>query len=256
MPDVTQPNAGFIPFASPQGPAFAPQGFDFGQLIQQIAGQVIPALPNLIASVLSANPTLGTQLKAQSASVPGIQPGYTPQGYAPHSYAPQSYVQQGFGPQGFDFGHLAQQVASQVLPALPGLLLGLLSSHPVIGPQLQRQGVSAAPGMTPQSAFGPGQNAQWGGTGFNVFGAVPTPGFGGTPNAGFGAPATGFGIGSTSGIAAAPAGFAPQGFDFGQFAQQLASQVAPALPGLILGLLSANPMLSSQQQQARPHTTH
>jgi hypothetical protein len=35
----------------------------------------------------------------------------------------------------------------------------------------------------------------------------------------------------------------PQGFDIGQFAQQIAGQ---AVPGLIMGLLSAHPQLRAQ----------
>jgi hypothetical protein len=54
--------------------------------------------------------------------------------------------------------------------------------------------------------------------------------------------------------AAPSAGVSPQGFDFGQFAQQLAGQAAQALPGLILGILSAHP--TTQQSSTGSATIH
>jgi hypothetical protein len=52
-------------FGSTPSPGVTPQGFDFGQLAQQIAGQVAPMLPGLIMSVLSSRPTVGSQAGSQ-----------------------------------------------------------------------------------------------------------------------------------------------------------------------------------------------
>ena len=131
-------------------------------------------------------------------------------------------------PQGFDFGQFAQQLAGQAAQALPGLIMGLLAAHPTIGPQMRAQ--SAGPqGVSPQSLFNIGVQTPFGGGGFSMFEATPQ------------------------------AGVSPQGFDFGQFAQQLAGQAAQALPGLIMGLLAANPAIGPQLaagQTARATTVH
>ncbi|HTR14467.1 MAG TPA: hypothetical protein VMI72_14740 [Roseiarcus sp.] len=197
MAQASQPGVtGFLPFGSAQGatPAgVAPQGFDFGQFAQQLAGQAAQALPGLIMSVLSAQP----QLRAQSAAPEGVSP------------------------QGFDFGRFAHQLAGQAAQALPGLIMGLLAAHPTIGPQLAAQ--SAGPqGVSPQSLL----NIQTPFGGASLFGATPQ------------------------------AGVSPQGFDFGQFAQQLAGQAAQALPGLIMGLLAANPTIAPQQAAAGSAMVH
>jgi len=50
-------------------------------------------------------------------------------------------------------------------------------------------------------------------------------------------------------------GVSPQGFDFGAFAQQIAGQAAQALPGIIMSLFAANPVVGpamKQQQQGGP----
>src|ERR1700722_6980777 len=98
-------NTAFLPFGQVQsGPPAGvnPQGFDFGQLAQQIAGQAAQALPGLIMGLLSSNPVIAPQMRAQSASPQGVSP------------------------QGFDFGQLAKNIAGQAAHALPGLIMGLL----------------------------------------------------------------------------------------------------------------------------------
>jgi uncharacterized membrane protein len=242
MIDQTQVNSGFIPFgAGPSG--VLPQGFDFGQFAQQIAGQAAQALPGLIMGLLAAHPVVGQQVRAQSAAPQAAAPqGFSPQGFdfgqfaqqiagraaqalpglimgllAAHpvvgqqvraqSAAPQAAAPQGFSPQGFDFGQFAQQIAGQAAQALPGLIMGLLSANPMVGQQLRAQSVA------PQGAAPPGFAPQ------------------------------GF----------APQGFAPQGFDFGQFAQQIAGQVATTLPSVIMNILSSRPMVGSA---AGSQTTH
>ena len=180
--------------AAPQ--EISPQGFDFGQFAQQIAGQAAQALPGLIMGLLSANPMIVQQAR--------------PQSFAPQSAAPSSFMT----PQGFDFGQLAQQIAGQAAHVLPGLLMGLLSANPVVGPQLRAQS-AAAPGVSPQSLLNLGVNTPFGGGGISLFGSAPT------------------------------AGVTPQGFDFGQLAQQIAGQVATTLPSVIMSILSSRPMVGS-----------
>ena len=208
----------FLPFGAAPSAGVSPQGFDFGQFAQQLAGQAAQALPGLILSLLSANPTIGPQMRAQGVSPQslinlGLQTPFGGGGVSLLGAAPSA----GVSPQGFDFGQFAQQLAGQAAQALPGLILSLLSAHPTIGPQMRVQGVS------PQSLINLGVQTPFGGGGVSLFGAAPS------------------------------AGVSPQGFDFGQFAQQLAGQAAQVLPGLILSLLSANPTIGPQMRaQAAP----
>jgi hypothetical protein len=140
MADSTQSglSSGFLPFGATPPAGVSPQGFDFGQFAQQLAGQAAQALPGLIMGLLSAHPTIGPQLRAQSAGVSpqgfnfGIQTPIGGIGFGLSGAAPQV----GVSPQGFDFGQFAQQLAGQAAQALPGLIMGLLSAHPTIGPQL------------------------------------------------------------------------------------------------------------------------
>ena len=209
----------FLPFGAAPSAGVSPQGFDFGQFAQQLAGQAAQALPGLILSILSANPTIGPQMRAQGVSPQslinlGLQTPFGGGGVSLFGAAPSA----GVSPQGFDFGQFAQQLAGQAAQALPGLILSLLSAHPTIGPQMRVQGVS------PQSLINLGVQTPFGGGGVSLFGAAPS------------------------------AGVSPQGFDFGQFAQQLAGQAAQALPGLILGILSAHP--TTQQSSTGSATIH
>jgi hypothetical protein len=121
----------------------------------------------------------------------------------------------GVSPQGFDFAQLAQQIAAQIFPLLPGLVTSVLSAHPTIGPQLRAQGASPHAGV-PQPPYNFGFSTPPGVGGIGPFGATPS------------------------------LGFVPQGIDFGQIAQQIASQVLPILPGLVLGVLSAHPVIGPQ----------
>jgi hypothetical protein len=203
----------FLPFGAAPSAGVSPQGFDFGQFAQQLAGQAAQALPGLILSLLSANPTIGPQMRAQGISPQslinlGLQTPFGGGGVSLFGAAPSA----GVSPQGFDFGQFAQQLAGLAAQALPGLILSLLSAHPTIGPQMRAQGVS------PQSLINLGLQTPFGGGGVSLFGAAPS------------------------------AGVSPQGFDFGQFAQQLAGQAAQALPGLILSLLSAHPTIGPQMR--------
>jgi hypothetical protein len=284
MSDVTQSNTGFIPFIAPSAAGLTPQGFDFGQIAQQIAGQVLPVLPGLVLGVLSAHPTIGAQLRSQSALLPGFPPQTsfgigvnTPLGGAGFGLSGATPTP-GFMPQGFDFNQIAQQIVGQLLPVLPGLILGVLSAHPTIGPQLRGQVTApqaATPvGFAPQGfdinqlvqqivktatsliptlissvlaahpTLGPQLRAQsWSPQGF----AAQSP-----PNFSVNTPLGGAGLGLPG---STPQAVTPQGLDFGQLTQQIVGQVIPVLPGLITSLLSANPVLSAQQQ-ARGQTTH
>jgi hypothetical protein len=274
MSDVASPTAGFIPFVAPSVAGFSPQGFDFGQVTQQIAAQILPILPGLVTSVLSAHPTIGPQMRAQT---------FAPQ--SPFNFGVNTPLGGtglglfGAAPQGTDFGQVAQQIAGQVIPILPGLVLGVLSAHPVIGPQLRGQGASP-PGASPfnvmQQGYDPNQLVQQ-----IVKTAVPLlpifitsllsahPGLGSQwqgqsvlPNGfssqspfnfGINTPIGGAGVGL---FGTAPmAGAAPQGIDLSNLTQQIAGQVVPILPGLITSILSTNAVLSAQQP-ARGHTTH
>jgi hypothetical protein len=291
---------------SPQG--FSPQGLDFGHIAGQIAGQILPKLPGLIMSLLAANPAIGAQVRAQSAtpfagSPQGFAPqgfapqgfapqgfapqgftpqgfapqgfapqGFTPQGFAPQGFAPQGFTPQGVNPQGFDFGQILSQITSQIVPALPGLVMGLLSANPAIGAQVRTE--SATPfatgpsGVSPQG-FNLGHLAQQivghvapmlPGLIFSVLSTDPnvasqlrTAGATVQPFPNYASSSTpvggtGFGtFGSVPGV-----GVSPQGFDLGHLAQQVSSQLLPALPGLIASLLATNPTIGSQP---RP-TTH
>jgi hypothetical protein len=128
-----------------------------------------------------------------------------------------AYQQGGYSPQGFDLGHLAQQIAGQAAQVLPGLIMGLLAAHPTLGPQMRAQ-AAGMQGLSPQSLFNFGVQSPIGGLGFSLFGANPQ------------------------------AGLSPQGLDWGQLAQQIAGQTAQALPGLIMSILAANPMLGTQMR--------
>src|SRR5215471_20086323 len=174
MADATQ--SGFLPFGS--NPGVSPQGFDFGQFAQQLAGQAAQALPGLIMGLLAAHPTVGPQLRAQMAGPQGVSPqslinlGFQSPfgggGFSLFGATPQA----GVSPQGFDLGQFAQQLAGQAAQALPGLIMGLLAAHPTIGPQLRAQ--SAGPqGVSPQSLINLGFQSPFGGGGFSLFGATP-----------------------------------------------------------------------------------
>jgi len=193
------------------GGGVAPAGFDINQIVQQVAGAAAQALPGLIMGLLSAHP----QLKPQSSGVSpqglfnfGVQTPFGGVGLDLFSNQPQ------VRPQGFDIGQIAQQVAGAAAQALPGLILGLLSAHP----QLKTQSASA--GVSPQGLFNFGVQTPFGGGGISLFGAQPQ--------------------------------VSPQGFDIGQIAQQVAGAAAQALPGLILGLLSAHPQLKAQSAGVSP----
>jgi hypothetical protein len=176
---------GFNAFGS--NPGISPQGFDFGQLAHQVAGTIVPMLPGLIMSILSANPAVASPLRTQGAAPTGVLP------------------------QGFDISQLVQQLAGQAVQALPGLIMGLLSAHPIAGAQVRAQGVA------PQSLLDIGIRTPFGGGNIGLFGSNP--------------------------------GVSPQGFDLNTIAQQL----VPMLPGLIMSVFSNNPALG---QQLRSGTVH
>jgi hypothetical protein len=95
------------------------------------------------------------------------------------------------------------QFAQQLGGAVAQALPGVIMSLLSAGPQ---QGGS----VKPQGLVDIGIQTPIGGGGFSLFGA-------------------------------GPGAVAPRGFDVGQFAQQLGGAVAQALPGVIMGLLSAGP---------------
>src|SRR5579884_1719056 len=111
----------------------APQGFDFGQVAQQLAGAAAQALPGLIMGLLSAHPQV-QQMRPQSANglAPqsliniGLQTPFGGGGFSLFDSAPQ------LSPQGFDFGQIAQQLvgtaAQQVSQQIPSIVSGILSS--------------------------------------------------------------------------------------------------------------------------------
>jgi hypothetical protein len=217
--------APFIPYgavplgASPMagGGGVSPQGFDFGGFAQQIAGQAAQYLPGIIMSLFAAHPVVGPAVRQQQGVAPqGFQLQTPLGGFGWSSAAPQ-LGGGGVSPQGFDFGAFAQQIAGQAAQALPGIIMSLFAAHPVVGPALRQQGV-APQGFQLQTPFG----------GFGWSSAAPQLGGGGV---------------------------SPQGFDFGAFAQQIAGQAAQALPGIIMSLFAANPVVGpamKQQQQGGP----
>ncbi len=142
---------------------------------------------------------------------------------------------QGVAPQGFDFGSILSTVAQGAAQALPGLLMGLLSSDPQIQQQLAQQG-----GVNPQSLFNFGLKTPFGGAGLSMFGN--TPQLGAQPQ---GTQA----YAGQQNWAQQQGGVAPQGFDFGSIINTVAQGAAQALPGLLMGLLSANPQIQQQVAQ-------
>jgi|SRR5579884_1525953 len=186
----------------------APQGFDFGQVAQQLAGAAAQALPGLIMGLLSAHPQV-QQMRPQSANglAPqsliniGLQTPFGGGGFSLFDSAPQ------LSPQGFDFGQVAQQIAGAAAKALPGLIMGLLSANP----QVQKMAPQNGGNLAPQSLFNIGLQTPFGGGGFSLFDASPQ--------------------------------LAPQGFNFGQIAQQLvgtaAQQVSQQIPSIVSGILSS-----------------
>ncbi|MDF3811490.1 hypothetical protein P3G22_14465, partial [Rhodopseudomonas sp. BAL398] len=128
--------------------------------------------------------------------------------FMPFGAAPASTP--GVAPQGIDFNAILKQIAGQAAQALPGLIMGLLSSHPTLGPQMRAQGVS------PQSLFNIGINTPFGGGGLDLFDAAPEP------------------------------DFTAQGFNFRKLLKDVSNQALKTLPGLIMGLLSANPTIGPQ----------
>lgn len=197
----------FTPYA-PQAAAPAggvsPQGFDFGGLLRDVANQAVQALPGIIMGLLSSHPTLGPQLRTQ-----GVNPQFS-LGFQGGGGISLSDASPGVSPQGFDFGGLLKDVAGTAIKALPGLLFGLLSAHPVLGPQLKAQGVS------PQSLINFGIQTPFGGGGISLFDSAPKM------------------------------GVSPQGFDFGELLKDVAGTAIKALPGLLIGLLSSHPVLGPQ----------
>jgi hypothetical protein len=181
-----------------------PQGFNLGNLLKDVAGTAIKVLPGLLMGLLESHPVLGPQLKAQGVSPQslfniGFQTPIGGGGFSLFDAAPQAG---GVNPQGFNFGNLLKDVANTAIKALPGLLIGLLSSHPVLGPQLKAQGVS------PQSLFSIGLQTPFGGGGISLFDAAPQA-----------------------------SGVSPQGFDFGKLLQQIGDEAAKAIPGILNGIV-------------------
>ena len=207
-------NPGFMPFGAAPPASVAPQGFDFEGLLKQVAGQAVQALPGLIMSLLSSHPTIGPQLKSQGVAPQslfnfGVQTPFGGGGISLFDAAPQA---NGVSPQ-FNFGNLLKDIGGQAIKVLPGLLMGLLASHPVLGPQMKAQGV------TPQSLFNIGVQTPFGGGGISMFDAAP----------------------KTNGVT-------PQGFDFGDLLKTVTREAVKVLPGLLMGLLSSNPVLGAQMK--------
>jgi hypothetical protein len=179
-------NATLLPFTQ-ASVGVSPQGFDLGQLAQQVADQAIRALPGVILGLLSTHPAAGRAqgVTPQSLINIGVQTPFGGGGIKLFGADP------GVSPQGIDLGNIGQQVLSEVVKALPGLIIGALAAHPVIGPQMRANGVS------PQSLINIGVQTPFGGGGASLFNSAP--------------------------------GVSPQGFDLGQLAQQIAGQVLPTL---------------------------
>jgi hypothetical protein len=206
MVDFTQQSTAtsFVPYGASPGNGVAPQGIDWGALLQQVTSQAVQALPGLVAGLLSSHPVIGPQLRAQGVAPQsllnlGFQTPFGGGGIKLFDAAPGAG---GVNPQGFNFGHLLKDVAGQAVKAVPGLLFGLLSSHPVLGPQLQAQGV------TPQSLINIGLQTPFGGGGIGLFGAGPQAN-----------------------------GVNPQSFDFGKLLQQVGDEAAKAIPGILNGIV-------------------
>lgn len=214
------------------GGGVAPQGFDLGGLISTIAGGAAKVLPGLLMGLLSAHPQF-QQLAAQSGGsgvAPqslfnfGVNTPFGGAGIGLFDNKPQVGTQSGAGvaPQGFDLGSIINTVAGGVAKALPGLLMGLLSSQPQLQ-QLAAQG--GASGVAPQSLFNLGINTPFGGAGIGLFDNKPQFG------------------------AQAGAGVSPQGFNLGDIISTVAGGAIKVLPGLLMGLLSAHPQLQQLAAQ-------
>ncbi|QUS38204.1 hypothetical protein RPMA_04575 [Tardiphaga alba] len=180
--------SGYIPFNAPPPGGFSPQGFDFGEIFKGIADQAIKALPGLLIGLLSTHPTLGPQLRSQGASPQSISVGIKLFDTSPR-----------VDPLGFNFGKILKDIADQAIRMVPGLLIGALSTHPVLGPQLKSQGVST------QSFISAGINLPFLSGGFSVFDSMP--------------------------------GVSPQGFDLDALLGIVTDEAKRAIPNIVNGLL-------------------
>jgi hypothetical protein len=267
----------YLPFSAQPG-GVAPQGFDFGKLLENIAGQAAQALPGIIMGLLSADPTIGPQVRAQGVAPQslvnfGFQTPIGGGGISMFDAAPSA----GVTPQGFDFGGLLKTVAGHAAQMLPGLIMGLLSADPVIGPQLRAQGV-APQSLINIGLLGAGPSAGVAPQGFDfgsllkkavqvlpgvvmaLLAADPVVGpqlkaQGVAPQSLFniGVQTPFFGGGLSMFDAPPSPGVTPQGFDFGKLARQLAEEAAKAIPGIITSLLSATPMTQHASSSSTIH---
>jgi hypothetical protein len=134
-----------------------------------------------------------------------------------------------YNPQGIEFAHIAQQVAGETAQVLPGLISGLLWSHPQIRQQTLQSATS--------SPFGYGMQ---GVNGFGWPGVSSLQGqFGFTNQQSF-----------NPGMQTFFGGISPQQQNIvGQIAQEVAWAAAQALPVVISGLLSSHLQLRQQNMQ-------
>jgi len=190
----------FAPFSAQPYGTVSPQGFDFGNIVGTVAQGAAQVLPGLLMSILSAHPQI-QQLARQGTYAGGINPqSLYGGGLNMFENRPQFAWQQGVGvaPQSFDVGSIINTVAQGAAQVLPGLLANLLSAHPQIQ-QLTRQGQGFGQGQ----GYGQGQGLT-----------------------------TGYGLNQWGN-----AGMAPQGFDVGAIAQNIASIISPQIPGIVGGVM-------------------
>jgi len=258
------------------GSSLTPQGFDLGSVVNTVAQGAAQTLPAIIASLLSAHPQI-QQLTQQGSLTGGFNLQNQYGGLNAFANRPLSaqFGGQQYGtvsPQGFDFGSIVGTIAQGAAQVLPGLLMSLLSAHPQIQ-QLARQGTYG--GVNPQSLYGGGLNmfenrpqfAWQQGAGvqpqsFDFNNIVTTvaqsaaqvlpgliasllsahPQIQQLARQGHG---LGFGQGHIQGQATGynlnqwgNAGLAPQGFDVGAIAQNIASIISPQIQGIVGGVMS------------------
>ncbi|MDO9712318.1 hypothetical protein [Paracraurococcus lichenis] len=224
-----------------QQPGVIPQGFNFGHLVQQIAGHAVQALPGIIMSVLSADPVLGPAVRQQAgggvapqgfglstpfggfqfnSAAPQLGGGVNPQGFALSTplggfQISSATPQAGVSPQGINVGQLVEHAATSLLP----IIFSLLEAHPQLQQLRQQTGGVTPQGFALSTPFG----------GFQISSA--------TPDAGMLAPQSFLsGIGGALGHVAK------------QVAQQAAHGLVQQLPTLINGVL--------QQLSTSPPTVH
>lgn len=194
-------------------------------------------LPGQIISVLSANPQIQQFARQGGNAAAGVNPqALFNLGVSLFDNKPQIGGQYGgvssVSPQDFDIGNILNTIAQTAAQVAGQAIIGMLSSNPQIQQlqQLARQGGNtggnAAGSVNPQSSFNLGASTPLGNVTIGLFDNKPQIG------------------GQYAGA------IAPQDFNIGNIVGAIAQGAIHALPGILIGMLSAHPQIQQIQQLA------